>query len=205
MSLSKRLRFEILTRDGHTCRYCGGQPPDVVLTVDHVLPTTLGGSDEPSNLTAACKDCNAGKSSMKPGAPTVEQVSADAVRWALAIEFVVETKRVEIADLEADFAQFDARWVNWTLNATGKPLPRNTDWRVSVEIWLKRGVKIDMLCHYVDTAMQRKNLDPTDVWRYYCGIIWKLITELDKEAMALLEMDDTFSESEQLENVRVGL
>ena len=24
MALSKRLRFEILRRDNHTCRYCGG-------------------------------------------------------------------------------------------------------------------------------------------------------------------------------------
>jgi 5-methylcytosine-specific restriction endonuclease McrA len=32
--IPRRLRFEILRRDGHTCRYCGAQAPDVPLTVD---------------------------------------------------------------------------------------------------------------------------------------------------------------------------
>ncbi|MEJ7724319.1 MAG: hypothetical protein WKF64_08445 [Ilumatobacteraceae bacterium] len=35
--ISRRLRFEILRRDGHTCRYCGARAPDVPLTVDHVI------------------------------------------------------------------------------------------------------------------------------------------------------------------------
>lgn len=54
MAVSKRTRYEVLRRDNHTCRYCGGSAPDVRLTVDHVLPVTLGGSDDPSNLVAAC-------------------------------------------------------------------------------------------------------------------------------------------------------
>src|SRR5690242_10107126 len=71
MAVSKRTRYEVLTRDNHTCRYCGGVAPDVVLTVDHVVPTALGGSDKPDNLVAACKDCNAGKASTSPSASTV--------------------------------------------------------------------------------------------------------------------------------------
>lgn len=35
MPVSKRLRYEVLRRDSHTCRYCGGAAPDVKLTVDH--------------------------------------------------------------------------------------------------------------------------------------------------------------------------
>lgn len=67
MTVSKRLRFEILRRDNHACRYCGGVAPDATITVDHVVPVALGGSDDPSNLVAACKDCNAGKSSVPAG------------------------------------------------------------------------------------------------------------------------------------------
>jgi 5-methylcytosine-specific restriction endonuclease McrA len=29
--VSRRLRLEVLRRDGHTCRYCGAQAPDVKL------------------------------------------------------------------------------------------------------------------------------------------------------------------------------
>jgi 5-methylcytosine-specific restriction endonuclease McrA len=61
--ISKRLRYEILRRDGHHCRYCGLGSDEVTITVDHVIPTALGGTDDPSNLVAACRDCNSGKAS----------------------------------------------------------------------------------------------------------------------------------------------
>lgn len=60
--ISKSLRFEILTRDGYRCRYCGATAQDSRLEVDHVIATYRGGSDDPSNLVTACQDCNAGKS-----------------------------------------------------------------------------------------------------------------------------------------------
>ncbi|WP_075737496.1 HNH endonuclease [Streptomyces acidiscabies] len=63
MAVSKRLRYEILRRDNHTCRYCGASAPDVPLRVDHVTPVALGGTDTPDNLVAACEPCNSGKSS----------------------------------------------------------------------------------------------------------------------------------------------
>jgi hypothetical protein len=67
MAVSKRLRYEILRRDNHTCRYCGASAPDVPLRVDHVTPVALGGSDKPDNLVASCEACNSGKSSMIEG------------------------------------------------------------------------------------------------------------------------------------------
>lgn len=62
ISTGKRQRFRIFSRDGYTCRYCGAQPPNVTLQVDHVIPVAEGGTDDDSNLITACKDCNAGKS-----------------------------------------------------------------------------------------------------------------------------------------------
>lgn len=63
--MNQRLRFEILERDGFTCRYCGRDHEDgAVLVVDHVLARALGGGDEPENLVAACVDCNSGKSAL---------------------------------------------------------------------------------------------------------------------------------------------
>ncbi len=61
MSLSKRLRFEILKRDGFACQYCGAKAPGVFLQVDHIYPVSRGGPDTADNLRAACADCNIGK------------------------------------------------------------------------------------------------------------------------------------------------
>lgn len=69
MSINKRLRFQILNRDGFTCVYCGRQAPDVALHVDHRMPVSRGGTNHPSNLCAACVDCNLGKSAHPLEAP----------------------------------------------------------------------------------------------------------------------------------------
>lgn len=76
MAISKRLRFEILRRDGFKCRYCHGA--EVLLTVDHVTPISLGGTDHPSNLVACCDDCNTGKAStIARVTPLASQVEED--------------------------------------------------------------------------------------------------------------------------------
>src|SRR4051812_40636672 len=75
MAVSKRLRYEILRRDNHACRYCGATAPDVKLNVDHVIPQSLGGSDKPDNLVPPCADCNAGKTSSLPNAMPAADVA----------------------------------------------------------------------------------------------------------------------------------
>lgn len=136
MALSRRLRFEILRRDGHTCRYCGAMAPDVALTVDHVVPVTLGGSDDPSNLVAACADCNAGKSSVPADAPLVADVANDALRWQRAIEQARLEFEAERAVVDELCQQFWDLWMDWTyevevtvppppVEPTGDPLVDN--------------------------------------------------------------------------------
>lgn len=39
------------------CAYCGA-PAD---TVDHIVPLSRGGTDDPSNLRSACRACNTRK------------------------------------------------------------------------------------------------------------------------------------------------
>lgn len=53
-------RWDVLTRDGCQCIYCGASPAKnkVVLHVDHVVPLSKGGKNIASNLVAACEDCN---------------------------------------------------------------------------------------------------------------------------------------------------
>lgn len=62
MSVGKRLRFEVLKRDGFRCAYCGCTALAEGLQVDHVVPVAGGGSDDPANLITACTSCNQGKS-----------------------------------------------------------------------------------------------------------------------------------------------
>lgn len=59
--ISKKLRFEVLQRDGYVCRYCGHGAPSVVLHIDHVVPVAHGGTNELDNLVTACEACNNGK------------------------------------------------------------------------------------------------------------------------------------------------
>jgi hypothetical protein len=55
-------RFKILKKYNFTCVYCGRKSPDVELQVDHIIPKSLGGLDDESNLTCSCWECNLGKS-----------------------------------------------------------------------------------------------------------------------------------------------
>jgi len=62
-----KLRFLVLERDNFTCKYCGRKAPNVELHVDHIQPKSIGGLDELTNLVAACRDCNFGKSDVLLG------------------------------------------------------------------------------------------------------------------------------------------
>ena len=78
-SLGDKLRFEIFKRDSFTCQYCGNQPPNVVLWVDHIQPVSKGGSDESINLVTSCKECNRGKGDRKLSAlpPSVDDIISE--------------------------------------------------------------------------------------------------------------------------------
>lgn len=190
MALSRRLRFEILRRDNHTCRYCGGQAPDVRLTVDHVIPEALGGTDEPANLVTACQACNAGKTSIAPDSPVVADVRADAFRWADAMREASFFWAINRGDLDRDINRLDEEWNIWSRkNHDGEreAVPRPTDWRDSVERFLKAGTHIDALVHLVGVTMRRRNVAFEQRWTYFCGCAWQHISDLQASAVQYLE------------------
>ena len=53
----ENVKMYVRARDKYTCLYCGEIMPDR-LEVDHIVPRSRGGSNTPSNLVAACHDCN---------------------------------------------------------------------------------------------------------------------------------------------------
>ena len=56
-------RHNIFKRDRNRCVYCGSKD---ALTIDHVLPKSMGGRDSWENLVTACQKCNAKKGNMTP-------------------------------------------------------------------------------------------------------------------------------------------
>ena len=73
MAISASLRWQIFSRDGFKCCYCGKQPPDVVLEIDHLVPVSRGGTNDSENLRTACMACNRGKSNNLPSSDLLNQ------------------------------------------------------------------------------------------------------------------------------------
>ncbi len=59
----------VARRAGHRCEYC--RAPEVAFNspfeVEHVVPTSAGGSDDGANLALACRSCNLRKSDATTG------------------------------------------------------------------------------------------------------------------------------------------
>lgn len=182
MSIGRRLRFEVLRRDGFACRYCGAKAPDVVLEVDHVIPTALGGADDPTNLVTSCASCNAGKASTAPESAVVADVDAASLLFARAMEQASDVRRREIADADAVTAAFDAAW----RFDSGSALDRPGDWPDTVQRFLGLGLTMDDLRRFIDVAM-RSRAKNGDVWRYFCGCCWNEVADRQELARRLIE------------------
>ena len=55
--LDKVIKAKIKKRDGYTCGYCGCKNK-LLMTIDHRVAKTRGGSDDEANLVTACFFCN---------------------------------------------------------------------------------------------------------------------------------------------------
>lgn len=184
MAVSKRLRYEVLRRDNHACRYCGATAPDVKLTVDHVTPTALGGADTADNLVAACSDCNSGKTSSVPDAPLVADVSSDALRWAAAVEQAAANMLQQEQPKLEYRAAFQAQWDRWGLGEgeSRKSVPLPEDWKPSIERFRVAGLPEWVWADIVDIGMLNKKVSSENTFRYCCGIAWNRVTGLQQEA-----------------------
>lgn len=189
MTVSKRLRFEILRRDNHSCRYCGGTVPDVTLTVDHVLPVALGGSDDPGNLVAACRDCNAGKSSTKPDAPLVQQVTDDALRWAKAVEMAGEYIVRRQGNESAFVTAVGMEWENYGYGLNNRYVyERPGSWPDSVGTLYRRGLPLEALVDAVGIALRNERVPSHGRWNYFMGVCWKKLTQQEEAAKAVYDL-----------------
>jgi hypothetical protein len=181
MTVSKRLRYEVLRRDNHSCRYCGATAPDVKLTVDHVTPVTLGGTDQPDNLVAACADCNSGKSATPADARLVVDVAADALRWAGAMQRAAHLQDEDAAQTAEYIHAVDHAWRDDLDQAP----PRPSDWASSIGQMRRAGLSINDLTTAVGIA-HASRASWFSVWKYFCGVCWRTLEQRQRIARDLL-------------------
>lgn len=182
MAVSKRLRFEILRRDNYTCRYCGANPEDRELRVDHVVPVALGGKDEPTNLVTACDPCNTGKSSIAPDSELVADVEEKALLWGRAYALAIE-RRALVREAEREVvAAFETEWMHRYTVA----LPLGNDWEQTVIRFVQRGLSMDELEDAIDIAYTAP-IRADSVWKYFCGVCWRKLEDLERHARHLID------------------
>jgi hypothetical protein len=85
----------ILERDDYVCQYgCGKR----ATTIDHVLPRAQGGTSVPTNLVAACIECNQKKGNRTPSQANMPLIQPPrSTRWKLMQKFHI---LVELATKE---------------------------------------------------------------------------------------------------------
>lgn len=178
MAVSKRLRFEILRRDNHTCQYCGEKAPNVTLHVDHVKPKTLGGTDGPENLVAACKECNAGKSSMPADASHVAEISQRNSEWQKTSAEMSARMR---GTVERDKSYCEDFTYIWSAEAKrlGVDGALPDGYEGSLYNWSGIGVPQESLEAAATIALGKKYLETESRFKYFAGIIWKQIKSLE--------------------------
>jgi DNA-directed RNA polymerase subunit RPC12/RpoP len=174
MSIGKRLRFEVFKRDGFACRYCGANPMSEVLQVDHVVPVSKGGTNDPVNLVTSCFSCNSGKSNVELGESRLPpSFSADAIK-----EHAEQTKEY----LKAQKAMISARsdvskevevyWLDVSgLELTGQQM-------ASVRRFCGQ-LTLAEIIDSIDTAISRVPITTVSSFKktfsYFCGICWNKI------------------------------
>ncbi len=68
-------RRNIFARDRNHCQYCGKKYPTTELSLDHVIPRSMGGKSNWQNVVCSCTDCN-----VKKGGRTPKQANMSLVK-----------------------------------------------------------------------------------------------------------------------------
>ena len=59
-------RRNIFARDKNICQYCGNHYPTSELSLDHIIPRSMGGKSTWNNIVCSCTNCNAKKGGRTP-------------------------------------------------------------------------------------------------------------------------------------------
>lgn len=169
--ISKRLRFEIFKRDGFKCKYCGATNDASQLHVDHVIPVSRGGSNDPLNLVTACILCNSGKSdvplSSLPESIEIRHKAEKKAKKSLEAMARTAIEKTELID-NCQWAVADIFMEAFNEDGIRK------DWLASIRMFVSR-----MDLHDVIEAMTISTLkmphNKRKCFLYFCGICWRII------------------------------
>lgn len=179
--ISKRLRFEIFKRDRFSCQYCGLQPPQTTLEIDHVIAVANGGDNSEANLLTSCIDCNRGKSD-RPLAESPAQVDlkiADRIERSEQLKALNEFLISERKASETAATRLGVHWFDiYKRRKAG--LTFGDSRATSIRRFLKEIPEAEIL-ESIDIAFARKSPRTEDeeegTWKYFCGICWSKIKE----------------------------
>lgn len=172
MALSKKIRFEVFKRDGFQCGYCGKQPPEVILEVDHIEPKSKGGSDYINNLLTACFDCNRGKSNKtldKACGKLVDNLEILKEKELQIKEYRKEVKKAKnrvTKDIEDVAKIYTESFPDWKLSSSFK--------NVSIKKFIANLPKHEVI-EAMEIACAYCENEPDATIKYFCGICWNKI------------------------------
>ena len=173
--ISKRVRFDVFKRDFFTCQYCGATPPMVVLHVDHINPVANGGNNHIDNLITACEPCNLGK-----GARELSDMPKSLKDRAAEVAEREEQIKGYNAVLEARAARIedDAWAVAAALCGVEYAESFNRRNLLSIKRFLEDIALFDLLSA-AEIARAKKPYSDGARFRYFCGICWSMIREIN--------------------------
>ena len=172
--ISKRTRFEIFKRDQFTCQYCGSQPPDVILHVDHIIAVANGGQNDMENLVTSCSDCNLGKSAVP--LDMVPQSLEDRAAEAEERQAQVEAYAIQLQELRDAFE--NQCWqVAEVLKKGASDGYSRSNFR-SITMFCKRLGFPETLnaAHIADNAVP---FERGRRFKYFCAVCWNRIREIE--------------------------
>lgn len=187
MAVGKRTRFEIFKRDSFTCMYCGRTPPVVTLEVDHIYPSSKGGTDEYDNLLTACFECNRGK---RDGTLEYIPIAGVSVQEKLQAQQERAEQLREFNDFQLSLRKEYERMAivvsdRWLILVGDDPdkftLPESR--MASLRMFVERLPIVEIL-DAVDIAFEKTHASKTydiNTWKYFCGICWNKIKRANGE------------------------
>lgn len=191
MAVTKRVRFEVFRRDNFTCRYCHATNKE--LTIDHVIPQALGGSDKPDNLVACCKDCNSGKTSVSPDEPLVADVQEKALALRNALHEAMDTVSTSVENENDYINHVGELWETITETSATTCFFRPNTWLSSARYWFGLNVPFDII-EYAFTIIKEKvrahTLYEKASFSYASGIIGNKMEEAVQLAYQRLEAEE---------------
>lgn len=174
MPLSKKIRFEIFKRDGFKCQYCGKTPPDVVLEIDHIQPTSIDKNDDINNLLTACFDCNRGKRDIPLQkipftlSQNLEILQEKEIQLKEYNQFIKKIRNRIKKEMDEVNAVFESYYPGYELNEKFRKISLNRFFQSLPKIEIIEAM--ELACFRFQGDKNREN-----VIRYFCGICWRKI------------------------------